>query len=184
MFACIHNAGRSQMAAALLQRSCGSGEGTRYIRLGTSQVRRVLPWCVDVMREVGIDLADIKPQKLTDDLARGATVLVTMGCGDACPVCAGREREDWPLRGPEGEGRSRSARAIRDEIARRVRDLIAREREVGRASGPACRGGSISVSTVGTCPCSRTCPSTTSAGVDIMPERAINSRSVTFSSVN
>jgi protein-tyrosine-phosphatase len=126
LFACIHNAGRSQMAAALFNQLADPATA-RAISAGTEPGERVDPVVVDVMREGGLDLSDSRPQKLTDALAREARVHVTMGCGDACPYVPGARVEDWPVQDPKGQP-IEAVRAIRDDIARRVRDLIAVER--------------------------------------------------------
>ena len=118
IFACVHNAGRSQMAAALAARD----PNIRAISAGTEPAERVHPEVVEVMREVGIDLAGAKPQKLTPELAREADLLVTMGCGDKCPYVPGLKIEDWPLEDPKGKPLER-VREIRDEIQRRVDQL-------------------------------------------------------------
>jgi arsenate reductase len=125
LFACVHNAGRSQMAAALFNQ-LADPHAARAISAGTEPGTRVHPEVVDAMREMGIDLANIKPQKLTADLARQAQLLVTMGCGDKCPFVPGLRIEDWPLPDPKGQPVD-VVRAIRDEIQRRVTDLVARE---------------------------------------------------------
>ncbi len=125
LFACIHNAGRSQMAAALFNRMADPAQA-RAVSAGTQPGDRVHPVVLDVMREIGIDLSDVTPRKLTDELAREAGVHVTMGCGDACPYVPGARVEDWPVSDPKGQP-IETARAIREEIARRVLDLIARE---------------------------------------------------------
>lgn len=125
LFACVHNAGRSQMAAALFNRMADPAK-TRAVSAGTQPGERVHPVVLDVMREIGIDLSDVAPRKLTGELAREAGVHVTMGCGDACPYVPGARVEDWPVPDPKGQSID-TARAIRDDVARRVRDLIARE---------------------------------------------------------
>ena len=125
LFACVHNAGRSQMAAALFNQRADASKA-RAVSAGTDPGDRVHPVVLDVMREVGIDLSIVKPQKLTDALARQARVHVTMGCGDACPYVPGARVEDWPIQDPKGQP-IETVRAIREEIARRVTDLIARE---------------------------------------------------------
>lgn len=125
IFACVHNAGRSQMAAAWFNAKA-DGAKAHAISAGTEPGARVHPEVVAVMREVGIDLASAVPQKLTAALAADATMLVTMGCGDACPVVPGAKREDWPLEDPKGKSEER-VREIRDEIEARVADLVARE---------------------------------------------------------
>ena len=125
VFACIHNAGRSQMAAAWL-RHLASAEKAQAVSAGTEPGTQVHPVVLEAMKEVGIDLSSAKPQKLTDDLARGASMLVTMGCGEACPVVPGLRREDWPLEDPKGKPMER-VREIRDEVRGRIEDLILRE---------------------------------------------------------
>ena len=130
IFACVHNAGRSQMAAALFNAAAaGSGgeinSGVHALSAGTDPADRVHPEVLTVMREVGIDLADAKPQLLTADLARGATLLVTMGCGDKCPYVPGLQIEDWPLEDPKGKP-IEEVRRIRDDIQSRVADLLRR----------------------------------------------------------
>lgn len=125
LFACIHNAGRSQMAAAFF-RALASPDKARAISAGTQPGPRVHPEVVEVMREVGIDVSDAQPTRLTDELAKDATLLVTMGCGEACPVIPGLRVEDWPLDDPKGRGVD-DVRRIRDEIRARVAALIARE---------------------------------------------------------
>ncbi len=132
LFACVHNAGRSQIAAAFFNRLV-DGAAARALSAGSDPAAAVHPEVVTVMREAGIDLASARPQKLTEALARQAQVLVTMGCGDACPVVPGLRREDWALPDPKGRG-AEAVRAIRDDIRARVVDLLARE---GLAPGPA-----------------------------------------------
>jgi len=123
LFACVHNAGRSQMAAAWFN-SLADPTKARAISAGTEPGTRVHPEVVVAMREVGIDLAAVIPRKLTDDLAAEANILVTMGCGEACPVVPGVERDDWPLDDPKGQSVER-VRQIRDGVERRVRKLLA-----------------------------------------------------------
>jgi arsenate reductase len=125
IFACVHNAGRSQMAAALFNRAADPARA-RAISAGTQPGERVHPEVVEVMRELAVDLADARPRRLTDELAAGADLLITMGCGDACPVVPGLRREDWPLPDPKGQPLEQ-VRAIRDEIARRVDTLVRAE---------------------------------------------------------
>jgi arsenate reductase len=125
VFACVQNAGRSQMAAAFFN-ALADAEKARAISAGTAPGDRVHPEVVTVMREVGLDLDSAKPRRLTEDLVRDATVLVTMGCGDECPLIPGARVEDWPLEDPKGLP-AEKVRAIRDEIRARVADLIARE---------------------------------------------------------
>jgi arsenate reductase len=125
VFACIHNAGRSQIAAALFNRLADPAKA-RGVSAGTSPGERVHPEVVAVMREEGIDLSDAKPRKLTPELAATAQVLITMGCGDECPYVPGVRRDDWPLEDPKGKPIER-VRAIRDDIRARVEVLITRE---------------------------------------------------------
>jgi arsenate reductase len=125
IFACVHNAGRSQMAAAWFN-TLADATRAGAISAGTEPGARVHPEVLEAMREVGIDLADSKPQKLTDELARGAQMLVTMGCGEQCPVVPGLKRDDWPLEDPKGKPVER-VREIRDEIRRRVAELLRAE---------------------------------------------------------
>ena len=122
VFACVHNAGRSQMAAAFFN-SLADPARARAISAGTAPGSRVHPEVVEVMREVGIDLSDARPQKLTADLAQGAALLVTMGCGDECPVVPGARRDDWPLEDPKGQSLE-AVRRIRDEVQQRVERLV------------------------------------------------------------
>ncbi|MCC6994389.1 MAG: arsenate reductase ArsC [Deltaproteobacteria bacterium] len=125
IFACVHNAGRSQMAAAFFNQLADPARA-RAISAGTQPGPRVHPEVLEVMREVDLDLAAAQPQLLTAELAMGATLLITMGCGDACPVVPGLRRDDWPLQDPKGQAPA-VVRTIRDDIAARVRDLVARE---------------------------------------------------------
>lgn len=118
IFACVHNAGRSQMAAAFYNKFTGGGA----VSAGTQPGERVHPEVVSVMHEVGIDLSDAKPQLLTEALARDADLLVTMGCGDKCPFVPGLNVEDWPLPDPKGKPLE-EVRQIRDEIKSRVSKL-------------------------------------------------------------
>jgi len=119
IFACVHNAGRSQMAAAFFNRLVDPAKA-RAISAGTQPGLRVHPEVLEAMREVGIDLSGALPQRLT---AQRAALLVTMGCGDECPVMPGAERADWPLEDPKGKPIEK-VRQIRDEIRRRVQDLV------------------------------------------------------------
>ena len=125
IFACIHNAGRSQMAAAWFNALADSTRA-RAVSAGTDPGTRVHPEVLEAMREVGIDLSDRTPQKLTDDLSRGAQMLITMGCGDQCPVVPGLRRDDWPLEDPKGKPIAR-VREIRDDVRQRVIALLRRE---------------------------------------------------------
>ncbi len=123
LFVCLHNAGRSQMSAALFERAAAARH--RALSAGTlaDPDGRVHPEVVEVMREIGIDLSDRRPQKLTDELARQADVVVTMGCGDACPYIPGKRYVDWELDDPKGRP-IEEVRATRDDIARRVEALV------------------------------------------------------------
>jgi arsenate reductase len=123
LFACIHNAGRSQMAAALFN-ELSDPTKAHAISAGTEPGTRVHPEVVDVMREIGVDVSRTEPRMLTDEVATQANVLVTMGCGEACPVVPGVERDDWPLDDPKGKPLA-EVRRIRDEVERRVRQLLA-----------------------------------------------------------
>lgn len=125
IFACIHNAGRSQMSAAFFNQFANPSKA-RGISAGTQPADHVHPIVVDVMREVGIDLSQAKPQKLTAELAQGAEMLVTMGCGDECPYVPGLRRDDWPLPDPKGQG-IETVRQTREEIRQRVLQLLAQE---------------------------------------------------------
>ncbi|MCA1562319.1 MAG: arsenate reductase ArsC [Acidobacteria bacterium] len=125
LFACVHNAGRSQMAAAWFNALADPGRA-RALSAGTEPGERVHPEVVAAMREADIDLAGVKPQRLTGELARGVAVLVTMGCGDSCPIVPGTRVEDWPLQDPKGQP-IEVVRAIRDDILARVVDLVERE---------------------------------------------------------
>jgi arsenate reductase len=122
IFACVHNAGRSQMAAAFFNRLVDATKA-QAVSAGTQPAARVHPEVVAAMQETGIDLTNSVPRRLTDDLAHQASVLVTMGCGEECPVVRGVERDDWPLRDPKGQSVER-VREIRDEVERRVRRLL------------------------------------------------------------
>ena len=125
LYVCVHNAGRSQMSAAFFNLLADSSRA-RGISAGTNPGDHVHPVVVDVMREAGIDLAAAKPQKLTAELAAGAELLITMGCGDECPYVPGLRRDDWPLRDPKGLPLT-EVRAIRDEIRTRVAELVSAE---------------------------------------------------------
>jgi arsenate reductase len=124
LFACVHNAGRSQMAAAWFNRLADPAKA-RAISAGTEPAAHVHPEVVAVMAEVGLDLSGQRPVFLSDALAREAQVLVTMGCGDRCPVVPGAVRDDWPLPDPKGQAVD-EVRALRDVIRTRVSELIAR----------------------------------------------------------
>lgn len=122
VFACVHNAGRSQMAAAFFN-SLADPAQARAVSAGTRPATRVHPEVLEAMRESGISLAGAVPSLLTPELARGASLLVTMGCGDECPVVPGVRRDDWPLDDPKGQTPER-VREIRDEIRGRIVRLL------------------------------------------------------------
>jgi arsenate reductase (thioredoxin) len=121
LFVCLHNAGRSQMSEALFERAAGGLHEARSA--GTSPADHVHENVVVVMREEGIDLRDRKPQRLTTDLAQWADVVITMGCGDECPVIPGKRYVDWDVPDPSGLTVAQ-ARAIRDDVATRVGRLL------------------------------------------------------------
>src|ERR1700712_5383908 len=121
IFACVHNAGRSQMAAAFFNQLADPRKA-RAISAGTEPGLRVHPEVLEVMKEVGIDLSEAKPQKLTDKLAREAQLLITMGCGDKCPYVPGLRRDDWPLQDPKGLPME-DVRLTRNDIKSRVQTL-------------------------------------------------------------
>jgi arsenate reductase len=125
IFACIHNAGRSQMSAAFFNQLADPTKA-RAISAGTQPGERVHPIVVEAMREVGIDLSAAKPQKLTPELAAGAEMLITMGCGDECPYVPGLKRADWPLPDPKGQG-IEAVRTIRNDIQARIKSLVEHE---------------------------------------------------------
>lgn len=122
LFACVHNAGRSQMAAAWFNQLADPSQA-RAVSAGTNPGPNVHPEVVTAMREIGADLAGASTTKLTPELAQRAQVLVTMGCGDECPYVPGAKREDWPLEDPKGKPLEH-VRQIRDEIRDRVQRLI------------------------------------------------------------
>ena len=122
VFACVHNAGRSQMAAALFNHLADPAKA-RAISAGTQPGPQVHPEVVAVMNEAGIDLSKAKPQLLTTELAAGSRFLITMGCGDQCPVLPGLKVLDWPLEDPKGKAKER-VREIRDDIRRRVQEFV------------------------------------------------------------
>jgi arsenate reductase len=125
IFACVHNAGRSQMAAAFFNQLADRTKA-EAVSAGTEPGLRVHPEVLAAMQETGIDLSNAKPQKLTDDLAREAQLLITMGCGDKCPYVPGLRRDDWPLRDPKGLA-IEEVRVIRDDIKDRVQALLNNE---------------------------------------------------------
>ena len=121
LFVCLHNAGRSQMSQALFERAAGGEHAA--LSAGTTPAEHVHPEVVQVMRELGIDLADRRPQLLTRELAERADLIVTMGCGDACPYIPGKRYLDWDLPDPKGRPLD-EVRATRDEIASRIDSLL------------------------------------------------------------
>ncbi|EDY61183.1 MULTISPECIES: arsenate reductase ArsC [Streptomyces] len=122
LFVCVHNAGRSQMAAAFLTRL--GGDGVQVRSAGSAPADAVNPAVVEAMRETGIDISAETPKVLTADAVQSSDVVITMGCGDACPYFPGKRYLDWALDDPAGQG-VQAVRPIRDEIERRVRGLLA-----------------------------------------------------------
>jgi arsenate reductase len=131
VFACVHNAGRSQMAAAFFN-ALADPSRARAVSAGTEPAGRVHPEVVAVMGEAGIDLSAAQPARLTDQLAAASHLLITMGCGEACPFVPGLKRDDWPIEDPKGKPLER-VRQIRDEVRQRVERLI--ETEGGGTKG-------------------------------------------------
>jgi arsenate reductase len=125
LFACIHNAGRSQMAAAMFN-ALADKTKAQAISAGTEPGPRVHPEVLQAMREVGVDLEGVSPRKLTDELAKESAILITMGCGEQCPHIPGLRRMDWPLEDPKGKSVER-VREIRDEVKGRVEELLRSE---------------------------------------------------------
>jgi arsenate reductase (thioredoxin) len=125
LFACVHNAGRSQMAAAFFNMLVNRDKA-RALSAGTQAGGRVHPEVVTAMNEAGVDLSGATTTPLTPELAQQADMLITMGCGDECPYVPGAERDDWPLDDPKGQPIER-VRAIRDDVRSRVETLIDRE---------------------------------------------------------
>jgi arsenate reductase len=123
LFACVHNAGRSQMAAALFNLAADPAKA-EAVSAGTRPGPAVHPEVRQAMRELGVDLAAARPRLLTADLAAGVDLLVTMGCGEECPYVPGLERQDWPLADPAGRP-IEEVRVIRDELGARVAALVA-----------------------------------------------------------
>jgi protein-tyrosine-phosphatase len=121
LFVCVHNAGRSQMAAALLDHHANGR--VRVLSAGTAPAQEINPAVIEVLAEVGLDVTRSFPKPLTDDLARSADVVVTMGCGDTCPYYPGKTYLDWQLDDPAGQAPD-IVRRIRDEIDQRVRELL------------------------------------------------------------
>jgi protein-tyrosine-phosphatase len=128
LFVCVHNAGRSQIAAGLLR--LRSGGRVRVRSAGSAPADEINPAVMEAMGEVGVDMAEEFPKPLTDEVVRAADVVITMGCGDACPIYPGKRYEDWVLDDPAGQDLA-TVRRIRDEIDGRVQSLIA-----GLLNGP------------------------------------------------
>ena len=122
LFVCVHNAGRSQMAAGWLQHL--AGERVTVLSAGSQPADRINPAAVEAMAEVGIDIAGEQPKVLTDSAVRESDVVITMGCGDECPFYPGKRYEDWQLEDPAGQG-TEAVRPIRDEIRSRIEALVA-----------------------------------------------------------
>jgi protein-tyrosine-phosphatase len=122
LFVCVHNAGRSQMAAGLVE--LRSGGRIRVRSAGTAPAEEIDPAVVEAMAELGVDVGEEAPKRLSDEAVRAADVVITMGCGDACPVYPGKRYEDWELEDPAGKDLE-TVRRIRDEIDARVQTLVA-----------------------------------------------------------
>ena len=122
LFACVHNAGRSQIAAALFNQHADPGKA-RAISAGTRPADRVHPEVIEAMRPRGLDLSSQRPQRLTPELAGTAHWLITMGCGDECPIVPGAQRDDWPILDPKGQS-TRTVSAIIGDIETRVHGFI------------------------------------------------------------
>jgi arsenate reductase len=121
LFVFVHNAGRSQMAAGLLERL--AGDRVRVLSAGSEPADELNPAVVDAMNEIGIDISAERPKKLENEMVRESDVVITMGCGDACPIYPGKRYEDWDLEDPSGKDLE-TVRRIRDEIRGRVESLI------------------------------------------------------------
>jgi arsenate reductase (thioredoxin) len=121
LFVCVHNAGRSQIAAGLLEREAQGR--IRVLSAGSEPADQLNPAVVEAMNEIGIDISVERPKKLEDEMVRESDVVITMGCGDACPIYPGKRYEDWDLEDPSGKDLE-TIRAIRDEIEGRVRVLL------------------------------------------------------------
>ena len=122
LFVCVHNAGRSQMAAGLVKLR---SDGRVHVRsAGSDPGKEINPAVVEAMADVGVDLSEEFPKPLTDEVVRAADVVITMGCGDACPIYPGKRYQDWAVDDPAGQDVA-TVRRIRDEIDRRVRTLVA-----------------------------------------------------------
>ena len=136
LFACVHNAGRSQMSAAFFN-SIADPTKAVGISAGTEPGGHVHPEVIEVMKEVGIDLSEVKPQLLTPKMAANVNYMVTMGCGAVCPIIPQIRREDWPLEDPKGKPIER-VREIREDIKRRIEDLAEKfgVKATSAANGP------------------------------------------------
>lgn len=121
LFVCVHNAGRSQMAAGWLQHL--AGDRIEVLSAGSQPAEHINPMAVEAMREVGIDITASQPKVLTDEAVQASDVVITMGCGDACPFYPGKKYEDWKLDDPAGQGID-AVRPIRDDIEQRIRALV------------------------------------------------------------
>ena len=122
LFVCVHNAGRSQMAAGLLHKLAGDSVTVRSA--GSEPAEQLNPRVVEAMKEIGVDISAELPKPLTGNMVKAADVVITMGCGDACPICPGKRYEDWELEDPAGKDLE-TVRRIRDDIQGRVRTLVA-----------------------------------------------------------
>jgi arsenate reductase len=122
LFVCVHNAGRSQMAAALLERKADGR--VRVVSAGSEPADRLNPAVVEAMNEIGIDISAERPKKLEEGMVRQSDIVIRMGCGDACPIYPGKRYEDWELEDPAGKDLE-TVRGIRDEIAVRIDQLVA-----------------------------------------------------------
>jgi arsenate reductase (thioredoxin) len=122
LFVCVHNAGRSQMAAGLLEQR--AGDRVRVVSAGSEPADQLNPAVVEAMSEIGIDISVERPKRLEEEMVRASDVVITMGCGDACPIYPGKRYEDWELDDPAGKDLD-AVRPIRDEIATRVDALVA-----------------------------------------------------------
>jgi len=121
LFVCVHNAGRSQMAAGLVKLR---SRGRVHVRsAGSAPADEINPAVIEAMKEIGVDMSEEFPKPLTDEVVKAADVVITMGCGDACPIYPGKKYEDWELDDPAGEDLE-TVRRIRDEVDQRVRALI------------------------------------------------------------
>ncbi len=128
LFVCVHNAGRSQMAAGFLQHL--AGDRVDVLSAGSAPAASINPTAVEAMAEIGIDIAGAQPKVLTTESVQASDVVITMGCGDACPFYPGKRYEDWELDDPAGQGLD-SVREIRDDIRGRIEALIASLEPVG-----------------------------------------------------